>query len=104
MPGVGSHWLSRKKHLDLGVVSLSGIVCHPAARLEVEILEVVARSFSARLLVQHFVIRAAFAASMDLGEILEEQPGAINECEQRSIVIRRKRINARLDISEVLQE
>jgi hypothetical protein len=41
---------------------------------------------------------------MDLREILEEQPRAVNQCRQRPVMIGGKRINAGLHIGEVLQE
>src|SRR5215472_19260699 len=61
--GVGR---SVQKHLDLGVVSFSGIVGHPAARLKMEILQIVGAPLSPRFLVQDFVVCAALAALMDI--------------------------------------
>jgi hypothetical protein len=49
-------------------------------------------------------VRAALAAPMDFGEILEKKPRAVKECQQRSVMIGGKRVNAGLDISEILLE
>ena len=49
-------------------------------------------------------MRAALAAPMDFGEILEKKPRAVKECQQRPIMIGGKRVKAGLDISEVLLE
>ena len=47
---------------------------------------------------------AALAAAMDFGEILEKTPRAVEERQQRSVMIDGKRVNASLDIGEVLLE
>ena len=49
-------------------------------------------------------MRAALAAPMDFREILEEKPRAVKQCQQRSVMIGGKRVNAGLDIGEVLLE
>ena len=49
-------------------------------------------------------MRAALAAPMNFGEILEKKPRTVKECQQRSIMIGGKRVKAGLDISEVLLE
>jgi hypothetical protein len=49
-------------------------------------------------------VRAALAALMDFGEILEKKPRTIEKCQQRSVMIGRKRVKAGLDIGEVLLE
>ena len=49
-------------------------------------------------------MRAALAAPMNFGEILEKKPRAVKECQQRSIMIGGKRLKAGLDISEILLE
>ena len=49
-------------------------------------------------------MRAALATPMDCGEILEKKPRAVKECQQRSVMIGGKRVNAGLDIGEVLLE
>ena len=41
---------------------------------------------------------------MDFREILEEKPRAVKQCQQRSIMIGWKRVNAGLDIGEVVLE
>jgi hypothetical protein len=41
---------------------------------------------------------------MDCGEIPEKKPRALEECQQRSVVIGRQRVKAGLDIGEVLLE
>jgi hypothetical protein len=41
---------------------------------------------------------------MDFGEILEKTPRAVEERQQRSVMIDGKRVNASLDIGEVLLE
>ena len=46
----------------------------------------------------------ALAAPMDFGEIIEKKPRAVKECQQRSVMIGGKRVNAGLDISEILLE
>jgi hypothetical protein len=61
-----------EEHLDLRVISTSRIVCHPAARLEMEILQIVARPLPGLSLRLDFIMRAALAASMDCGEIIKE--------------------------------
>ena len=93
-----------KENLDLRVISLRRIVHHPAARLEMEVLQIVAGPLPARPLAQNFAVRAALAAPMDFGEILEEKPRAVKQCQQRSVMIGGKRVNASLDIGEVLLE
>jgi hypothetical protein len=49
-------------------------------------------------------VRAALAAPMDFGEILEEKPRAMKQRQHRSVMIGGKRVNAGLDIGEVLLE
>jgi len=49
-------------------------------------------------------VRAALAAPMDFGEIVEKQARAIEERQQRPVMIGRKRVKAGLDIGEVLLE
>ena len=69
-----------QKHLDLGVVSFSGIVGHPAARLKMKILQIVGGPLSTRFRAQDFVVCAALAASMDVWKIFEEEPRAMDQC------------------------
>jgi len=63
---------SVKKHFDLGIVTLRRFLRHPAARLEMKILKIVARSFAACLLAQHFLAKALLTTAVDVGQILEE--------------------------------
>ena len=67
--GVGR---SLEQHLDLRVVAVGGFLSQPAARLEMEILQVVVRAAAARLCVQHLARRVALATRVDLGEVAEE--------------------------------
>src|SRR5262245_36265806 len=75
--GVGR---SVQKYLDLGVVSFSGIVGHPAARLKMKILQVIGGPLSTRFRAQDFVVCAALAASMDVWKVFEEEPRAMDQC------------------------
>ena len=93
-----------EQHLDLRVVALCRILRHPAARLEMEILQIIVRPLAARFVVEDFVMRAALAALMDVGKIREEQPRAAHELEQRAVMIGGKRIDPGFDIGEVLHE
>ena len=49
-------------------------------------------------------MRAALAAPMDCGKILEKKPRAVEERQRRSVMIGRQRVKAGLDIREVLLE
>ena len=69
-----------QKYLDLGVVSFSRIVGHPAARLKMEILQIVGGPLSTRFRAQDFAVCPALAASMDVWKILEEEPRAMDQC------------------------
>jgi len=61
-----------KKNFDLRVVQLGRFLRQPAARLIMEILQIITRSFPARGLVQNFVLRAALATPMNTRKIVEE--------------------------------
>ncbi len=74
-----------EQDLDLGVIALSGLIRQPAAGLKVEILQIVARPRAAGVFVENLIVGPPFAASIDLGKILKEQPGAINQREQRPV-------------------
>ena len=63
-----------EQHLDLGVVALGGVIGHPAAGLEMEILQIVARPLAAGLAVEHLVMHRLLAALMDVGKIGKKQP------------------------------
>jgi hypothetical protein len=69
-----------------------------------KILQIIARPLSACFLSQDFLTCAAFAALVNVGEVLEEQSRPVKERAQRPIVIDRKRVNPGLDIGEVLQK
>src|SRR5690242_13236354 len=73
---LASHRIGRsvEQHFNLGVISLGGIIRHPAARLKVEILKIVAWPLGARVGVENFAICAGLATAMDLGKIRKEQP------------------------------
>src|ERR1700716_2167000 len=68
-----------EEHFDLRLVSPGSLVRHPAARLEMEILERVAGPLPARLLGQYFAVVAALPAAVDGGKILEEEPRALEK-------------------------
>src|SRR5262245_59573214 len=87
-----------EQHLDLDVVALRGVVGEPAAGLEMEVLQIVCRSFAARFIGEYLALLAAFAAAMDIGQILEEKPRTTQELEQRAVVIGGQRIDAGFDI------
>jgi hypothetical protein len=89
---------SIKKHFDLGIVTLRRFLRHPAARLEMKILKIVAGPFAACRLVQHFLVMAILAAAVDARQILEEQAQAVEQYGQGTVVIDGHRIDAGLDI------
>jgi len=93
-----------EQHLDLDVVALGGLARHPAARLEVKILQIVVGPFALRFRASHLVRAPAPAALMYGGQVLKEQARALNQRRQCAIVISRQRIDASLDIGEVLPE
>ena len=93
-----------EQHLDLRVIALSGIVRHPAAGLEVEILQIIARALAARFFAQHVVVGAALATAMHCREIFEEKSRAMNKGEQSAVMISGQGVNASLDIGEILQK
>src|SRR5258708_18334039 len=68
-----------EEHLDLRVVALCGIVRPPAARLEVEILQIVAGPLPPSLLVEHFGRSPALPAPGDVCQIFEEESRAPDE-------------------------
>src|SRR5688500_140440 len=76
-----------EEDLDLRVISPRRIIGHPAARLEMKILQKVARPLPVRSVTQDFVVSVVLAAPMDLGEVLEKKAGAIKQSQQRSIMI-----------------
>jgi|SRR5450759_4298780 hypothetical protein len=52
-----------------------------------EILQIVPGPLPDNLLVQDFAVPAAFATAMDFGQVLEEEPGAVEQRQQRSVMI-----------------
>src|SRR5271166_1747812 len=58
-----------KEDLDLDIVSLRGVLCHPAARLKVEILQVIIGPLALRLRVQDLAIAAALAPMMNYRQV-----------------------------------
>ncbi len=93
-----------EQNLHLRVVTLRGLLGHPAAGLEVKILQVVTGPLAAGLIGQHLPILAGLTPAMDFREVLEEKPRAVEQDRPRAIVLRRKRIDASLDIGEVPPE
>ena len=69
-----------------------------------EILQIVAGPLPDSSLAQDFAVPAAFAAPMDFGQILEEEPGAVEQRQQRSVMISGKWVEAGLYVGEVLPE
>ena len=69
-----------------------------------EILKVIVRPLAARLPGQHLTDLAALAASVDRWQILEEEARAGEQVRQCAVVIYGQRIDAGLDIGEVLPE
>src|ERR1019366_3461131 len=69
-----------------------------------EILQIVAGPLPDSLLVQDFTVLAAFAALINFGQILEEEPGAMEQCQQRSVMIGGKWVKAGFYVGEVLPE
>ena len=69
-----------EEYLDLRVVTTRRIVRHPATRLEMEILQIVAGPLPPRSFGQHFSVRVPVAPPMDFGEILEKKSRAMKEC------------------------
>jgi hypothetical protein len=72
--------------------------------LEVEVLEIVARPFALQFFCEYLVVPIALPPAVDLGQVLEEEPGAPQKAGERAIVISREGVDASLDIGEVLAE
>jgi hypothetical protein len=72
--------------------------------LEVEVLEIVAWPFALHLLGEDLIVPIALTSAMDLGQILEEEPGAPQEARERAIVILWERVDTCLHVGEVLPE
>ena len=90
--GVGR---SLEQHLDLRVVAVGKFLGQPAARLEMEILQVVIRASPTRLCVLHLARRVALAALGDFGQVAEEEPRAVEQRNKRAVMVRGKRIRFR---------
>ena len=69
-----------------------------------EILQVVAGPLAAGFLAQHLLPLVLLAAAVHFRQIGEEQPRAREQLRQRAVVVGRQRIDAGLDIGEVLRE
>ncbi len=93
-----------EQHLDLGVVAPRRFRRHPAARLEVEVLQVVARPPAERVPAHDLPGMTELAPTMDLGKIREEQAGAPDKLQRRAVMIRRQGIDAGFHIGEILPE
>ncbi len=91
-----------QQHLDLSVVAAGGIACHPAAGLEMEVLEIIGGPLAAHGLAQHLTRIAILATAVNVGQILEEQARAGEEPRQRAVMVCRQRIDASLHIGKVL--
>ena len=91
-----------EQDLDLGVVTPGRILRQPAARLEMEILQIITGSLAAHVLAQHLSVLAALAAAVHLRQIGKEQPGTAEQIWQGAVVIRGQRVDAGFDIGEVL--
>jgi hypothetical protein len=72
--------------------------------LEVEVLEIVAWPFALHLLGEDLIVPVALTSTVNLGQVLEEEPGAPQEARERTIVIRREGVDTCLDVGEVLPE
>src|SRR5215470_6803129 len=71
---------SVQKHFDLSIVTLRGFVRHPAARLEMKILKIVAGPLAPCLLACSLQVMAILATAVDVGQILEEQTRSVEQC------------------------
>src|SRR5258708_27002870 len=94
---------SVKKNFDLGIVALRRFMRHPAPRLVIEILQIVAGPFAACFIAQHFKVLAVFTAAVDAGQILEEHARSMEQCQQRTIMIGGQGIDTGLEIGGGLQ-
>jgi hypothetical protein len=70
----------------------------------VEVLKIVAGSLSPGLLREHLAVPSAFTTVVHRRQVIEEQAGTVEPCQQRTIVICWKGIDACLHIREVLPE
>ena len=71
-----------EEHLNLGVVPLRRFICHPATRLEVEVLEIITWSFPERVFVQDLTITTVPSAPIDFRKILKKEPRALQQRQQ----------------------
>jgi len=70
----------------------------------VEVLEIVAGPLALSFLGEDLAVPATLSSVMNAWEILEEQAGAAQACQQGAIVISGQRVKACLHIGEVLPE
>src|SRR6266849_4387079 len=95
---------SLKKDFDLRIVSLCRLLRHPAARLKVEILEIIIGPLALCLRTQDFTILTDLAATMDFRQILEKEARAVQQDRQCAVMIFREGIYASFDVGQVLPE
>src|ERR1039457_6906869 len=69
-----------------------------------EIMQIVAGPLPDGVLAQNFAVPTALAAPIDLGQILEEEPGAVEQRQQRSVMISGKWVEPGFYVGEVLPE
>jgi len=77
--GIGS---PIEEHLDLGVVPFRRLIRHPAARLEMEVLEIIVWSLPDSVFVQDLTVTPTLSAAMDFWKILKKEPGALQQRQQ----------------------
>ena len=69
-----------------------------------EILEIIARPLAAGRRGQHFAGFAALSAAVDVGQIVEKRPRALEQSPPGAVVIGGQGIEPRFDVREVLAE
>ena len=95
---------SVKKYFDLRIVAPRRLERHPAAGLEMKILQIVTGPFAACFLALHLQVFAIFAAAVDAGQVREEHARSVEQPQQRTIMISGQGIDSGLDVGEVLQK
>jgi len=95
---------SPEQHLNLRVITIGGFLRQPTTRLEMEILQVVVWAAAACLFSEHVMRAVALATLVDLGQVAEEKQRPLYQCAQCAVMVLRKRIDARLNIHEILVE
>src|ERR1700730_11573439 len=87
-----------EQHLDLGVVALGGVPRHPAAGLEMKILQIVVRPPAAQVRAAPLAIPALLAPALDGRKVGKKQSRMVEQDGPRAVVIRRQRIEASFHI------